>query len=443
MDDYLDKVEAQLVKLTQQGAHRRLLALVPLRPDAGAAGGPSPNGDPPPRRFRTEFLAFAAGFAVVAAVVGVLLGLNASPPAHPAPNRVALAHHGSRKPARHHHKPSRSGTATTTVTTTTVVGPVPAGFVPQSFTATGELSWWMLGNASCSKPPCSSIVRTTDGGQSFVGIPAPRAPLVSAGSGMPGISELRFADANDAYAYGPSLYVTHDGGQSWRQLGLGGSVTNISISSSTVYAIVAGANGVGRLWSSPTTAERWVALPAFADVAGGLWAHGNDLFTQYRDRVVVAHDGGRTFSRYPAPSGLPCDFEEQAPPVVWAHCATGMDSAVWRSTNGGQTFAGAPQASTGGVGLGGAGIGPEPNSAPFAAASSSTAVVGYQQLFRTADGGANYSPVGPHGLTWEYLGFTDATHGVALGFPTGSSPGNEQLYYTIDGGVSYHLVPIH
>jgi hypothetical protein len=36
------------------------------------------------------------------------------------------------------------------------------------------------------------------------------------------------------------------------------------------------------------------------------------------------------------------------------------------------------------------------------------------------------------------VGFTDPTHGVAIGF-TGS---NWRLYYTIDGGVSYHLVPI-
>jgi hypothetical protein len=83
-----------------------------------------------------------------------------------------------------------------------------------------------------------------------------------------------------------------------------------------------------------------------------------------------------------------------------------------------------------------------PNSAAFAAASASTAVVGAQQLFRTGDAGGSYSMVGPSGLQWDYLGFSDATHGAALGFPVSSSLAHERLYYTTDGGRSYHLVPI-
>jgi len=43
---------------------------------------------------------------------------------------------------------------------------------------------------------------------------------------------------------------------------------------------------------------------------------------------------------------------------------------------------------------------------------------------------------------WTYLGFTDATHGVALGnFGTGGHQ-DSRLYYTTDGGASYHYVPV-
>jgi photosystem II stability/assembly factor-like uncharacterized protein len=101
--------------------------------------------------------------------------------------------------------------------------------------------------------------------------------------------------------------------------------------------------------------------------------------------------------RYAAPDGISCAFQAPAPPVVWAH---------------------------------------------FAAASATTAVVGFQRLYRTVDGGTRWAPVGPAGLTWSYLGFTDPTHGVALGYLGPESPNHARLYYTTDGGASYHELPI-
>ncbi|MFZ0377715.1 MAG: hypothetical protein WAL38_07805, partial [Solirubrobacteraceae bacterium] len=77
------------------------------------------------------------------------------------------------------------------------------------------------------------------------------------------------------------------------------------------------------------------------------------------------------------------------------------------------------------------------------AASNTTAVVGYQQLYRTSDAGASWTPTGPSGIAqWTYVGFTDATHGVALGYVGSIAQANERLYYTTDGGQSYHLVPL-
>jgi photosystem II stability/assembly factor-like uncharacterized protein len=187
--------------------------------------------------------------------------------------------------------------------------------------------------------------------------------------------------------------------------------------------------------------DDWTVVRAAGGVADGLWAQGSDVFVEAADRghVLVSRDQGVTFARYPSPSpGLGCDFQELSPPVVWAQCPTGMMSEVWRSTDGGATF----QLASGARG------GPPddelPNSAAFAAASASTAVVGFQQLYRTTDGGETYTPVaGPAGITWwQYLGFTDATHGVALGYQGTEIPAHERLYYTTDAGASYHLVPV-
>ena len=112
-------------------------------------------------------------------------------------------------------------------------------------------------------------------------------------------------------------------------------------------------------------------------------------------------------------------------------------SGVWRSVDGGRSFHQANFCHCGPrTGL------PLPNSAAFGAPTADTAVVGYQQLYRTTDGGASYSAVGPPGLLWQYLGFTDPTHGVGLGLPSSSSAAAERLYYTTDGGASYHRVSI-
>jgi photosystem II stability/assembly factor-like uncharacterized protein len=147
---------------------------------------------------------------------------------------------------------------------------------------------------------------------------------------------------------------------------------------------------------------------------------------------MVSHDGGATFSRHPAPPSVVCHFEEK-PGAIWAPCATGMMSGVWRSTDGGAHFTWTTGATTKSGGP------EEPNSAVFAAASATTAVYGFQDLFTTVDGGAHWAAIAtPRGATWTYVGFTDATHGAAIARFGSAS----RLYYTTDGGASYHPVPI-
>ena len=100
-------------------------------------------------------------------------------------------------------------------------GPVPSGFDPLSFTAISADQYWLLGEAPCSNPVCTSIVRTTDGGAHFVGLPAPTAPITTTGGG---INTLRFADTLDGYAFatgpGGEFWDTHDGGEQWVAAGV-------------------------------------------------------------------------------------------------------------------------------------------------------------------------------------------------------------------------------
>jgi len=63
-------------------------------------------------------------------------------------------------------------------------------------------------------------------------------------------------------------------------------------------------------------------------------------------------------------------------------------------------------------------------------------------LYRTTNSGGRWIAAAAPSADWTYLGFTDATHGVALGnFGTGGHQ-DSRLYYTTDGGASYHYVPV-
>ena len=405
MNDYLKQVEDQLVELTERGAHRR----------------PRP---------RLDLLAVTAAVIAVVAVAVAVSTIGGS------------AHHGaaaSNSSALHR---TTTGPAPVATQHTKTVGPnyapagippggpVPSGFGPQSFTAISEFSWWLLGSAPCSSPPCTSIVRTADGGRTFVGIPAPRTQNVS---------QLRFADPRDGFAYGPALWVTHDGGGAWNPVPMSGAVRELAISGGYVYAIVENtSSGAGQLMRSPTNADVWSALPAAGDASSGLWAQGPEVLVeasnQSGQQLLVSHDHGQSFTTYPAPPSVTCQFEEPEPPTVWAHCATGMMSGTWLSRTDGASFGA----------VAGKGLPQLPNSAAFGSASATTAVVGYRQLYRTVDGGATWTPVaGPVGITWwQYVAFTDPTHGVAIGYLGSNQPSNERLYYTTDGGASYHLVSI-
>jgi hypothetical protein len=107
----------------------------------------------------------------------------------------------------------------------------------------------------------------------FVAIPTPRVADIPAqglpkGPGIPGISQLQFADALDGFADGARLYDTHNGGSSWHQVSLGGYVMSLAVGGGDVYAVVYSrlTGSSGRLMRSPVGKDAWVALPAAGKV---------------------------------------------------------------------------------------------------------------------------------------------------------------------------------
>src|SRR5258708_9886303 len=69
--------------------------------------------------------------------------------------------------------------------------------------------------------PCETLLlrKTTDGGRTWVAVPAPPAP----DQGRPGaVSQILFISSRDGWAWGPGLWQTRDGGARWRRVSIGG-----------------------------------------------------------------------------------------------------------------------------------------------------------------------------------------------------------------------------
>jgi photosystem II stability/assembly factor-like uncharacterized protein len=341
-------------------------------------------------------------------------------------------------------------------------GPVPSGFDPLSFTAISADQYWLLGVAPCSNPVCTSIVRTTDGGAHFVGLPAPVAPITAGGSSTAGINTLRFADVLDGYAFatgaGGEFWDTHDGGEQWAQQNFlsGRELMAFGTGGGYAFALV-GSCQQGTcsdivLERSPVGSDQWAAL-SVPGVSGGIdqlatmAVHGTDLWfsattslTQAHQVLVAGTGSGSSFSTFTSPcfSGLGGTIEATSSDVLWAVCPTGMEAQAFRSTDGGAEW-------------GTLNVGSLENSALLAPASDTAAVIepsAQGQFLRTSDGGSTWQSVYPSGsgnFWWSWAGFTDSSTGSALrtesnppaGWPFPNGPSPEQLWRSSDGGVTW------
>jgi hypothetical protein len=225
-------------------------------------------------------------------------------------------------------------------------GPIPTGFQATSFTAVSLDAWWMLGTARCltGSGTCGAILRTTDGGSVFAGIPS---PPVSASD----VSQLRFATALDGYAFGPELWQTADGGATWANVPIPGQVTELEAADGEAYALVTGAGSANstsnELLTAPVGSRQWRQVPTPTPLGYGAQfaLSGPNLYVLggNGDMVLLySTDQGAQFSQRvdPCTAGLGGSVTAAADgtSTLWAACPTGMMAEAMLSTNGGVTW---------------------------------------------------------------------------------------------------------
>lgn len=334
-------------------------------------------------------------------------------------------------------------------------GPVPANFAAVSVTFVSLQEGWALGTAPCGSPPCTSLVRTRDGGKSWAGVPAPLAEL-SVGQ-SPGVDRIRFADPANGWAFGPDLWATHDGGGHWSAVSLpgedkGSKVRDLAAAAGVAHAVVFGSNSV-HILSSPVGADAWRASPTTVPVGAGpvpraqLVLQGSSGWVVEVDRTVVGGarlDGGAWLPWKPpcVDAGGPMVLAAASPTDLVAIC----DEGIW---TGSTPVINARVSGDGGTRFSSPSKVPAPllpgSTRAVAASAPRTMVVagstsdGTAVLVATFDGGGVWTTVERGGKSqWNDVGFTSANQGVVVEVPSDARAGS--LLMTVDGGRTWNAV---
>jgi hypothetical protein len=368
---------------------------------------------------------------------------------------------------------SQKGTTTTHVHTTTTLSPttpsgvaVPAGFSPISVSALSPTRFFLLGISGPKDKKVATLLRSSNGGKSFVALNAPTIPLLIAQDSPPretlNLHTVLFADPQDGYIFsttagsnGKTFYDTHNGGVSWNEQSFPGLLA-FGVGGGFAYAIT-GTCGTDRcrglsLRRSPVNQDAWSQLALPIEVStpyASLSVYGNSLWatldwirgTREDQTILYSTNTGTTIATETSTCfpGWSSTIDATSSSIVWAMCPTGMKTSAFRSVNAGASWSALNLAKMS-------------NTAIMTPASDSVAVVapGDGTLVRITSGPTaprvSFTPPTGTAPKWVEIHFATSTVGFALETvhaPTGTATfPYELLYRTMDAGNSWQPLSI-
>jgi hypothetical protein len=433
------------------------------------------------RKTRQAVFTAAACAVVLAAAVAVPQLLAGQRPGGPNPALAGGSTPPTQQPSTGHSQAGRvtpdtrssapvQGPQHTRLSTTTS-GTIPPGhFRPTSVTfvgtnnGTGGVVGAVIGQAGppCATQYCTSLAGTSDYGSSWYGVSAPYA---TGPGGSTGVSQLRFANLRDGWAFGPGLFETSGGGWPWHKestsgqrvidveadaqghaLAIFGSCTGTgadyaaNCTGFTLQTSVAGS----RIWTQVTVPTGSMSTGQAASAALVVAGTTGYVLSPTSDVLSGPVSGGTWQVAGKAPcapgqaqvSGLPSQAQLAASPTqLLLACAggtaggssltrlyTSADGSAWRLA-GTVTHAGAATSLASGA----------PGQIVLATASG---------IHQSGDDGKTWHEAalggGPPDSGFSYIGMTNGSDGVAV--PADASLG--LLYVTTDAGLHWQQRPI-
>ncbi len=326
---------------------------------------------------------------------------------------------------------------------------VPSGFRPGSASFISLATGFVLGGVNC-KPGhvCRAmLVATDDAGARWRVLGSPAGAIT--GDGTTTVDSVVFASQRIGWIYRPGIWVTTDGGDSWSRLRLGGSVMDMTVSSATVYAVVAAPRtGKQELFASPVGRNAWHRVsgvgtsppePSLAALGKSAWfGAGNTLWAT----ADGSHWNAYAFACARTGYSL-AGIAAASRSLVYFLCLNDNSSMghermeVMVSADGGKAerLAGGKSPVIGDNGLIAVPPG-NPKVITFAASPGIPSWIG-----RSANGGKTWRQIGPlYGNGgWDSLQYLSKTVGwIVLGLPGFGR--TSELLRTTDAGLSWHQV---